>query len=184
MDKWIQDASKFAEKSITTNIGIYKTRNQPNIKKGMNDNKVGKVGEEVVHSYLKDKIPAITSPDYAIYKVRNKSWEKDLRDINSDIKVGVKTQTTVSANKYGESWVFQNTDKGIYSDDKTDRNNYIALVLIDLDIKIGIIKAIIRIPWLHNKKLFKPMKLAYLQNNKQAVYYNDLLKYENELWQI
>src|SRR5271165_711170 len=91
-DKWIIDANDFAEKSISTNIGMYASRNQPNIKKGINDNKIGKIGEEVVYSYLKEIMPDITSPDYAIYKARGKSWEKDLRDIKSDVKVGVKTQ--------------------------------------------------------------------------------------------
>ena len=183
-DKWIIDANDFAEKSISTNIGMYASRNQPNIKKGINDNKIGKIGEEVVYSYLKEIMPDITSPDYAIYKARGKSWEKDLRDIKSDVKVGVKTQTIESANKFGESWVFQNQDKGIHGDGKTENNNYIAFTLIDLDRKAGIIKAIVKVSWLHKNNLFMPMKLAYLQNNKQAVYYNELLKYENELWQL
>lgn len=185
LDKWINDAEDFAEKSISTNINIYASRNQPNIKKGMNDNKVGKIGEEVVCAFLKEKIPNITLPDYTIYKVKNKSWDKDLKDPNSDIKVGVKTQTTESANRYGESWVFQNEDKGVNSiKDKLDTNNFISFVLIDLNNKIGTIRAIVKVPWLHNNNLFMPMKLAHLQNNKKAVYYNELIKFGKDIWQL
>ena len=56
-DEWIKNAGDFAEQSISTNIGMYAARNQPNIKKGTNDNKIGKIGEEVVYTYLKDNIP-------------------------------------------------------------------------------------------------------------------------------
>jgi hypothetical protein len=183
-DIWIQNANNFAQQSISTNIKVYAARNQPNIQKGMNDNKIGKIGEEVVCAYAQNILPDITSPDYTIYKVRNKSWEKDLQSIKANIKIGVKTQTVESANKYGESWVFQNQDKGIHGSGKTEENNYIAFTLIDLDNKIGIIRAIVKVSWLHNNNLFMPMKLAHLQNNKKAVYYNELLKYENELWQL
>lgn len=182
--KWISDATDFAEKSISTNINKYISRNQPNIKKGMNDNRVGKIGEEVVYNYLVKIMPEITKPDYIVYKVKNKSWEKDLRDIATNVKIGVKTQTKQSAERYGQSWVFQNEDKGINGNDKIDIENYIAFVLIDLDNKVGMIQGIVKVPWLHEKELFKPMKLAYLQNNKKAVYYDDLMKYENELWQL
>jgi hypothetical protein len=183
-NKWIKDAEIFGEGSISTNIGIYAKRNQGNIEKGKLDNRNGKIGEMVVHSYLLSTFPDLTEPDFAIYTSRNKSWAKDLYSETTNKKFGVKSQTIESAKKYNESWVFQNEDTGIHGKkDKSDDDNFIVFVLLDLKEKLGYIRAVVKVKWLHENGLFKPMKLAHLVS-KKAVYFDDLKKYKKELWQV
>lgn len=182
--QWIEKAAEFAEKSIGTNIGIYAKRNQFNPEKGKADNRNGKIGEIVAHSFLLPKFPDITTPDFEVYAAKNKSWAKDLSSTKANKVFGVKSQTIESAKKYGESWVFQNEDAGVHGKtDKSDDGNFILFVLLDLTEKLGYVRAAVKVKWIHENGLFKPMKLAHL-TSKKAVYYDDLKKHKGQLWQI
>ena len=182
--RWIDDASVFAEQSIETNINVYAKRNQKNLDKGKLDNRNGKIGEMVAFDFLKEFFDDLSAPDLTVYSVKNKSWEKDLISKVGGKKFGVKSQTIESAKKYGESWVFQNEDSGIHGDkDKKDDDNFIVFVLLDVAEKLGWIRGIVKVKWLHENGLFKPMKLLHLKS-KRAVYYEDLAEHKKELWQI
>jgi len=60
----------------------------------------------------------------------------------------------------------------------------VAFVALNVPKRFGIIKALVKVQWLHDKKLFKEMKKQSLRGNKVAVYYEDLEKYSEELWQL
>jgi hypothetical protein len=50
-------------------------------------------------------VAELLSPDYAIYKSKQKSWEADL--FVEGVPLAVKTQSAEAAKKYGLSWTFQ-----------------------------------------------------------------------------
>lgn len=181
--------SKFATDSVATSADKYARRNQLDIEKIKKDIRNGKIGEEVVWESLLRKYPGLTGPDYKIYSKKDKSWDPDLRDILSNMRLGVKSQDIESSLSFGESWVFQygnggkyDCDSGVFKD--SDPNHYIAFVALNVPKRKGEIRAIVKIQWLHDKKLFKEMKKASLRGNKLAVYYDDLERFKDELWQL
>lgn len=179
----------FAEASVGSNADRYARRNQSNIEKITQDIRTGKLGEELVYQALVKQFPKLTKPDHAIYTGKQKSWAPDLTDPDSGIVIGVKTQEIKSELAYGRSWVFQHragknydNDKGIFGDQ--DDKHYVAFVSINSPKRIGELRGIVKVSWLHEKELFKPMKLQHLQSNKVAVYYDDLAKFGKKLWQL
>lgn len=188
-DEIFQKCSDFASASVGTSTDKYARRNQFNAGKIVKDIRNGKLGEEGVYSKLITQFPKMTAPDHKIYSKKDKSWDPDLKDGESNLRFAVKSQDVDSSIAYGESWVFQfgrggnfDCDTGVFK--KIDPDHYVAFVALNTPKRTGAIRAIVRIQWLHEKELFKPMKLKHLQNNKLAVYYEDLEKLKDELWQI
>lgn len=184
----IDKCTQFAKDSAGTSLNVYARRQQTNVEKIIQDIRNGKIGEECTYRKLNQILPDISSPDYNIYEKKSKSWDPDLKD-PSGIKVAIKSQNIESAINYGVSWVFQYNNGGDYDCDKEifkiiDPNQYVAFNSLNVPKKIGEIKAIVKVQWLHDKGLFKPMKLKYLQGNKVAVYFDDLLNYKEELFQL
>lgn len=178
----------FAKASVNSSADKYARRNQYDVEKIVKDIRNGKLGEEGVYEILFEQYPNLSKPDHNIYDKANKSWAPDLKD-PSGIVVAVKSQDIESALNFGESWVFQfnegknyDCDTGIFKE-KND-NHYVAFVALNVSKRFGTIKAIVKVQWLHDKKLFKEMKKQSLRGNKVAVYFEDLQKYENELWQL
>jgi len=179
----------FAEESVDSNADRYARRNQFNIEKIKLDIRTGKLGEELVYNILVKQFPNLTKPDHTIYSKKDKSWAPDLSDPGSGIVIGVKSQEIKSELAYGRSWVFQyragknyDSDKGIFGE--KDDKHYVAFVSINSTKRIGELRGVVKVNWLHENKLFKPMKLQHLQNNKMAVYYEDLAKYGKALFQL
>lgn len=183
----IAKASEFAKNSVATNADRYAGRNQFNVLKIEKDIMIGKLGEETVYQLLSPKFPDLENPDYQIYAPGDKSWSPDL--LGKNYKLAVKSQDIMQSYSYGESFVFQNRVGSNYDVDKeifgsNIDNNYVAFVLVNVPRKIATLRAIVKVSWLHEKNLFQPMRLARLQNNKQAVYFDQLEKFGNELWQL
>lgn len=178
----------FAKNSVNTSADKYAKRNQYDIEKIEKDIRNGKVGEEAVYGQLVSSYPELSLPDHNIYEKKDKSWDPDLKDSKSEIRIAVKSQDIDSAINFGESWVFQfgngkyDCDAGVFKE--TDPNHYVAFVSLNVPKRIGTIKAIVKIQWLHDNKLFKEMQKESLRGNKVAVYYDDLEKYPNDLWQL
>jgi len=168
------------EFSKNVNTTFYATRNQWDVIKRESDAFVGKAGEIVVYNYLKPKYPNISYPDFKIYKTKEKSWDFDLKDLSFNLHV--KTQEILQGNKYGISWIFQNTDKHIFVD-YSDKD-YVAFVSMNLLNQYGEIKSIISLNFLHENKLFAPPVLQKLQSNKSAVYYKDLEIFSNNVCEL
>jgi hypothetical protein len=67
----------------------------------------GAMGEIAAYLWLQQKGYEVGNPDFTIHK--KKSYGADLSD--GEYFFHVKTQTTQSVEKYGESWILQKTDK-------------------------------------------------------------------------
>lgn len=185
----LDSCSKFADDSVSTSADKYARRGQMNVSKIRNDIRNGKIGEEGAWIKVSELYPNLSRPDYLIYDKKEKSWDPDLKDIESGIRVAVKSQDINSALDFGESWVFQyrpnknyDCDNGIF--ECVDDEHYVAFVSLNVPKRFGTIKAIVKVKWLLENNLFKNMKKASLQNNKLAVYYEDLEKFSDNLWQL
>lgn len=185
-----QKCLQFAKDSVGTNSGKYASRNQFNVEKITKDIQVGKIGEECAYNFLTEKFPNLTKPDYVIYSKKDKSWSPDLKDLDSSIKIAVKSQNIDSAQAHGDSWVFQHRPNKKYDSDKEvfgdaiDQNQYVSFVSLNVPKRIGSVQAIVKIQWLHDNNLFKPMQKINLRDNKVAVYFEDLELFKDQLWQI
>ena len=164
--------------SQSIDTSFYSNRNQFNKEKRIKDQVVGKMGEFAIFSTLKPKFQDISEPDLNIYPPNKKTWDFDLKAQNPHIlNMHVKSQTLESGNRYGVSWIFQNTDKEIFNSSK--KNQYVGFVSVNNDTSSCFIRAIVKLEHLHENKLFKMPKLQKLQeSNKLAVYFDDLKKFD------
>lgn len=176
-----EDVEKCTEFSNQVDTSFYAKRNQWDADKRKADSKIGKFGELAVYYSLKEKYPTITYPDFNIYPARQKSWDYDLK--HESFNLHVKTQETLQAAKFGESWIFQSEDKHIFKI-YTDKD-YVAFVKVNLMKNEAEVRAIVQINTLHDNKLFELPVLEKLRYaNKLAVYYRDLEKYPDKLWSL
>ena len=179
----------FAKASVSSSSDRYARRQQFDVEKIVKDIRNGKIGEEGVYEKVSAFYPNLSKPDHQIYSKKDKSWSPDLIDNESGMHLAVKSQDIESALNFGESWVFQYGNGGKYDCDtgvfkQTDPNHYVAFVALNVPKRFGTIRAIVKIQWLHDKKLFKEMKKQSLRGNKVAVYFEDLEKYSDQLWQL
>lgn len=188
-DEIYKKCSEFAINSMGTSVDKYANRNQYDVAKISNDIRNGKIAEECVWQKLKEVYPELSAPDYAIYTRKDKSWDPDLKDASTPLRIAVKSQEIKSEIAFGRSWVFQfgngkkfDCDTGIFG--KPDPIHYVSFVSLNIPKRSGELRALVKVQWLHDKKLFKEMKKQSLQGNKLAVYYDDLEKFKDELWQL
>lgn len=176
----------FAKKCVSTNIDKYASRGQYNKSKIEQDIIIGKIGEEAAYKFLSEKFSDLSQIDYNIYEKGKKSWDSDLK--SKSLTFSCKASGINAQILYGESYIFQHgdgfkdCDKEVF-DNKND-NAYAVFVSVNIPKKIAEVRAIIKISWLHEKNLFKPMVKENLRNNKKAVYYDGLLNFKDELWQL
>ncbi len=187
-DDIFNKCTDFSKASVGTSTDRYARRNQFDVEKIARDIRNGKIGEEGVYEKMVSRFPKLSQPDHNIYEKKSKNWAPDLKDV-SGTRIAVKSQDIESAISFGESWVFQFGNGGKYDCDtgvfkETDPNHYVAFVALNTPKRFGTIRAIVKIQWLHDKKLFKEMKKKNLRGNKVAVYYDDLIQLPNELWQL
>lgn len=193
----IKKCTEFATASAPTNMSALARRGQTNPETIIKQIKTGKSGEVCVHEIVSQTYPNLSSVDFNIYEKKDKSWSPDLHDPITGFTLGVKSQDVESSLLYHESWVFQfnggkkfDCDKEVFGED-IDDNRYVAFVLVNIPKKTAQIRAIVKVKWLHEKKLFQPMALKKFNatSNKLAVYFNhpeypSLTNYPNELWQL
>jgi hypothetical protein len=180
------DACKLFSEAVDTSH--YSKRGQNNDQKRQKDALIGKLGEVATYHSLKDKIHGLTIPDFKIYSAKEKSWDFDLK--GQEVNVHVKTQDVEQGEKYGVSWIFQygngknqHYDKEIF--DKLTPNQYVVFVSLSLKDNLAIIRAILKLEFLHERKLFGLPKLEFLQKeNKKAVYLKDIERYSDQLFQL
>lgn len=179
----------FADASVNTSTDKYARRGQSNPLKIRDDIRNGKIGEEGVWEKVSVLYPNLSKPDLNVYDKKEKNWDPDLTDSESKIRVAVKTQDYQSELDFTRSWVFQfgnggkfDCDTGIFGKE-LDSKHYVCFVSINVPKRSGELRALVKVQWLHDKKLFKEMKNPNLRGNKVAVYYADLEKHL-DLWQL
>lgn len=150
----------------------------------------GKLGEELSYNTFVPYYPNLTRPDYQIYQKKDKSWEEDLIDKDSSIRIAVKTKDKRDADQWGPSWIFEKTDKKIFGnklDNKDlDVNQYVCLTVVDQIGTKGIVLACVNLQWLHDNNLFEKPDRDYL-GTKLTVRFDSMIKVINtqdELWQL
>lgn len=109
----------FAERSYKSSADMYASRKQVNESKIKQDIMLGKLAEFGVYFiYLANGRTNITAPDLNIYPAKQKSFDPDLRW--GLFNLHIKSQTIESANRYGDSWVFQSNDPAVKSPNEYD----------------------------------------------------------------
>ena len=160
----ILDSYNFANESANSSASKYKQRKQSNISKIKNDIFIGKVAEYSVYNYYMSKGFKVTPPDVKIYHAKNKSYDADLKILDKDYQIHVKSHFVKSL--FPPSWVFQKIDPLVTNPSPKD---VVVLCMINSQ---GEGEAIIeKATSLPDK--YKPLLKQSLQS-KTAIYFKDL----------
>ena len=106
----LEKCDKFAQDSAPTNMSALSRRGQSNPEAIKRQIKSGKIAEVLVHLEASKDFPKLSEPDFNIYTKKDKSWDPDLKDTASSVRLAVKSQEVEQALQYHESWVFQFND--------------------------------------------------------------------------
>lgn len=188
----IEQCQSFAKTSLPTSVDQYARRGQDPSKyyRQVIQLTNGKLGEELAHASYLPYYPALTRPDYKIYSKKDKSWEPDLLDATSGIRIAVKTKDQRDAEQWGASWIFEKTDRKIFGDKldnkNLDPNQYVCLVVVDLIGKKGELKACVKLQWLHDNDLFSKPDRDYLGTKLTVRLENveKVISNSQNLWQL
>lgn len=153
---WKKKCEKFAEEAIESSKNLYYYRGTKNLDKIKEDIYVGKMGEVGVYLHLKGY--GCSKPDFAIYKGRRKSFDADL--FVNQIPTHVKSQTKESANRYGNSYLFQKSDPVVINPNEDLFYGTLVegnTVTIIKECKI-------------NELTFEPCKVSWFNKTKVAIY--------------
>ena len=142
-------------------------RNQFNTNAMIHQTTTGKLAEWALTLYYLDKGEQISDPDMTIYNARGKSFDADLTLNNKDLHV--KSQTVVSAKRFGTSWMFQFDGKGYGHKDPLLQyaNGDVAFCIVDFTNKRVHIEGICNFQKIRHK-LKKPVKNS-LKNTKRCI---------------
>jgi len=119
----IKQCELFTEYVYETSEKMYKSRGSHNESKIKADIFNGRVAECMVFNFLDGDGIKPTSPDFAIYRRKRKSFDADLLAGNELFHV----KSCLSESPYPNSWLFQKTDPLVRS---TDENHRLCLCVI------------------------------------------------------
>jgi hypothetical protein len=182
----------FAKASLPTSVDQYARRGQDPSKyyRQVIQLTNGKLGEELAYATYFPYYPDLSKPDYKIYGKKDKSWDPDLSDWLSGIRIAVKTKDARDAKEWGASWIFEKTDKKIFgnklNNQDLDPNQYVCMVIVDQTNRKGEVSACINLQWLHDNNLFEKPDRDYL-GTKLTVRLDSMMKIiknPDELWQL
>jgi hypothetical protein len=157
----------FADRVIDTNLQCYSKRRQLNADKIRQDIFIGKVAEwGVFFNYLKRGRTNIQPPDMRVYLAEDKSFDSDLRW--GLFHLHVKSQTFESADRYGDSWIFQTKDPLFEYSDEYD---IIIGCRVHIDTEGAYVQIKLEKPF--KNLVFGDTKLSKFAGNKKAVYLKD-----------
>lgn len=109
VDKSLVVKAKDFAKKVSPTVGVpgkgYRDTHQLNLPKIEHDHFVSKLGEEAVRIVFEQLNRRVSGPDYRVYQGMQKSWDADL--YIDGMGLAVKTQTVLSAKRFGLSWTFQ-----------------------------------------------------------------------------
>lgn len=159
--------------------GLYQKRNPSGVKKTMDDDFLGKMGEWFGASFLHEQYGFPKKlPDTQVYEKRQKGWECDLpygQEGYDDIiypNVGVKNCVTA---EFGFSFVYQDRDDIMKNPSSTEIQIYTYIP----DKAKNKCQILAYGPWYKLYPLLRPLRNQC--PNKKAVYFNDLFD-PDESW--
>jgi hypothetical protein len=159
----------FAEKVVHTNKDEYSRRKQSDLAKIKRDIVIGKLAEWGVYMiYLQRGKSVRNCPDMSIYEKEEKSFDADLRW--GLYNLHIKSQTSESAFRYGDSWIFQSKDPLFEFSGDYD---------IVIGCRVGVddfergafVEILLEKPF--RNLIFGDTKLSKFSGNKKAVYLKD-----------
>lgn len=161
----------FSSKVIHTNADEYYRRKQSDLEKIWNDIFYGKLAEWGVYFiYLERERTNIDPPDMRIYSAKDKSFDPDLR--YGLFNIHVKSQTYESAEKFGDSWMFQSKDPLLVQPNEYDILIGCRVLLSDRD-KTAMVKIKLEKPFM-NLVIGEP-RLSKFVGSKKTIYLKDNL---------
>lgn len=161
----------FANRVVETNKDEYARRKQSDLAKIKNDIVIGKLAEWGVYFIYLERGRYLNTPDMQIYPKETKSFDPDLRW--GLYNLHIKSQTYESAERYGDSWIFQTKDPLFEFSNEYDI--VIGCRVSFDDFERGALVQIVLEKQFKNLKISEP-KLSKFNGNKKAVY----LKENNE----
>lgn len=168
----IERCREFALKRIGMSEALYRARGEARTHKMIEDIIVGCAAEFAVYEYLKLKGLECTAPDLSIHEQGTKSFSADLR--SGAALLHVKAQTLDSAQRYGESWIFQVEDSALTL---PSENGYSFFCVVEpgaKTYKVDIKAAVYIIDILEAEAVSKP-KVGKYALWKSAIYLTDLI---------
>lgn len=188
----IQKCQRFAEDSLDLSLDQYAKRGQDPYKRGHILKQIvnGKLAEELTFATYCPYFPDLTHPDFAVYQKKDKSWSPDLTSQAGGLTLSVKAKDQRDADRWGASWIFENTDRKTFGSKLDGRNlepnQYVCLIVVDPVAQKGEVKACLNLQWLHDHQLFESPDRDYLGTKKTVRLKSLLEKITNqeELWQL
>lgn len=168
---------QFAADRIGGSEDEYRRRGEARIAKMQEDILTGALGEFAAYNYLKSKGIEVCEPDLEIYKVRDKSFSADL--MAPEGKFHVKSQGQESASRYGASWLCQKQDKLL---SQPDTDDYFVFAIVEKNVVN--LKAVVTVQDIVDKELVSEPKVWKYRHSKVALYLDDILDSEIELWRF
>lgn len=156
---WVNKCLQFAEDCIESSKALYAYRGASKTDKIKEDIYIGKMGEVGVYLSHKADDKICSKPDFKIYKGRRKSFDADL--FMNERAIHVKSQSSESARRYGNSWLFQRSDP-VYINPNDDL--FYGTMVQDKTV-FFIKKCKI------NELLFEECKLEWFRKTKIAIYH-------------
>ncbi len=174
---YVKKCKDFAKERMEGSSGLYKHRGEKNMIKMEQDIFIGTLAEWGAYRYLTDKGVAVSKPDMKIYTTRRKSFSADL--LNDDFRFHIKSQSKVSADRYGMSWLLQKTDRIL---DRPEPDEHFIFTRVDGD-EVEIM-GVVKVLDIVEEGLIGEPKIPRYRYSKKALYFDDIAKSELELWRV
>lgn len=166
-DDIIKICNHFADRVISTNIDCYQNRKQYNLDKIRQDIVLGKIAEWGVYfNYLHRGRTNIGIPDMNIYQAGHKNFDADLKW--GFYNLHIKSQTFESAERFGDSWIFQAKDPLF---DFSNEYDIIVGCRVTMDTDGCLVQIKLEKPF--RNLIFGDTRMSKFAGNKKAVYLKD-----------
>lgn len=172
-----QKAHNFSELRMGGSQTLYQQRGEQNISKIQNDIYIGALAELIAYEYLKSKNIDATEPDFEIYAKKDKSFTADME--TKDHCFHVKSQSDISAQRYGLSWLCQKTDKLLNNPKSNDYMVFVRVYEEEAEI-LGVVKA----EGLIENNLLSEPKVPRYRPTKVALYWEEIINSPLNLWEV
>lgn len=170
ISKYIHDRCvQFAKDRIEHSSDLYRYRGETNKDKQIEDIVIGTCGEWGAYKFLRERGFTVAKPDMKIYSIRNKTFSADLTDGESLFHV--KSQSVISRERYGASWLFQRSDCLVKCPKEKE---YLVLTCVEgRDVEI---QAVLDVNDIFSNNLWGECRVPRYRHTKVALYLEDIPK--------